>query len=127
MPGKRGRPKGSGGFDRLRQHERLRAMVAAAQDEMTAAQISNAKGIRFVMVRNAKTGKFERVGKDRVEAILADQKKGKGAGLEIVEVWEKDPSVHAFADLMDRVLGRPKHVVETEGEISLNISWKDAE
>jgi len=47
------------GFDALRQHERIREMVAAAQDEMVAAQIEAAKGIKYLVAREKKTGKFK--------------------------------------------------------------------
>ena len=34
-----------------------------------------------------------------------------GKGEEIIEVWEKDPSIHAFSDLMNRALDKPKEQV----------------
>ncbi len=34
-----------------------------------------------------------------------------GKGEEIIEVWEKDPSIHAFTDLMNRALDKPKEQV----------------
>jgi hypothetical protein len=43
---------------------------------------------------------------------------------DIIEVWEKDPSVSAFTDLMNRALDKPK---EQEQEIDLQanvtITW----
>lgn len=51
------------------------------------------------MVREKKGGKFTRV----TEAM---DKQKLGRGEEIVEVYEKDPSIHAFADLMNRALDR---------------------
>ncbi len=41
--------------------------------------------------------------------ILRKEKFGRGE--EIVEVWEKDPSIHAFTDLMNRALDKPKEQV----------------
>ena len=42
-----------------------------------------------------------------------------GPGEEIIEVWEKDPSIHAFTDLMNRTLDRPK---EQELPVSLKVA-----
>ena len=50
--------------------------------------------------------------------ILRKEKFGRGE--EIVEVWEKDPSIHAFTDLMNRALDKPKEQVlelSIEGDI----------
>ena len=56
-----------------------------------------------------------------VESDTAAMDKEKiGRGEEIVEVWEKDPSIHAFADLMNRALDKPKEQVlelSIEGDI----------
>ncbi len=55
-------------------------------------------------MREKKGGKFLRVTESMAHAKL-------GKGEEIVEVWEKDPSVHAFTDLMNRALDKPKEQV----------------
>src|SRR5215510_8165719 len=86
------------GFDALRQHERIREMVAAAQDEMVATQIEAAKGVKYLVAREKKGGKFTHLMKEAAEAILS----GEDNTREIVEEWEKLPSTHAFADLMVR-------------------------
>jgi hypothetical protein len=101
-----GRPKG---FDKERARQKLREMVWAEMDAMTQAQIDNAKGIKYLVVRERKGGKFV-----RVTEAMANVKLGQANGEEIVEVWEKDPSVHAYSDLMDRTIGRPKEVLEAE-------------
>jgi len=81
------------------------------------AQMANAEGIKYLVVRDAKSGKFLRVSEG--VAKLAD-------GEELIEVWEKDPSIQAFSDLMNRALDKPK---EQEQEVSLNgglvIKWAD--
>lgn len=83
---------------------------------MLEAQVANSKGLKYLVVRNAKTGKFERVSKDRMEALLES---GNEQELERVEVWDKDPSVQAFTDLMNRALDKPK---EQEIEVSMTMT-----
>jgi hypothetical protein len=90
----------------------LRQIVLAEMQALTAAQIAHAKGLKYLVTRNAKTGKFERVSKERMEQLL---EAGDDA-LETIEVWDKDPSVQAFTDLMNRALDKPK---EQEQEIKL--------
>ena len=50
----------------------------------------------------------------RVTEAMAKAKLGQHE--EIIEVWEKDPNVQAFTDLMSRALDKPK---EQEQEIKL--------
>lgn len=110
---KGGRPKG---FDKERARLKLRERVWAEMDGMIDAQIENAKGLKFLMVRE-KTGKFKRVAKDVAEKL--------NPGEEIIEVWEKDPSVYAFADLLDRTLDKaaqPKQEVDVKGDVT--IKWQ---
>ncbi len=77
--------------------EALRIIVMREMEAMAAAQIANAKGLQYLVYRDKKTGKFERV-KD-LEAVDQDE--------HTIEVWEKDPSVQAFTDLMNRALDKP--------------------
>ena len=85
-------------------------------EEMTAAQISNAKGIRFLVVCEKKSGKFvRRVTEDGEIKLNKDQ--------EVVEVWAKDPSIAAFTDLMNRALDKPK---AQEQGINLNMPATEA-
>lgn len=79
--------------------EVLRQVILTHMDEMVAAQVAHAKGLSFLMVRESSTGKFLKVGKHRAEKLDPNQ--------EIIEVWEKDPSVQAFTDLMNRCLDKP--------------------
>ena len=94
----------------------LRQIVLEEMRELAAAQIANAKGIKFLVVREKASGKFLRVGEGRAEKLKPEE--------EIVEIWEKDPSVQAFTDLMNRALDKPK---EQEQEIkvdgALEIRW----
>ena len=98
-----GRPSG---FDKEQARLRLRALVSAHLDEMVEAQLANAKGIKFLMVREGKTGKFKRVAKEGAEKLNPDE--------EIIEVWEKDPSVQAFTDLLNRTIDKPAETVNAE-------------
>lgn len=93
--------------------EALRQVVLKEMEDLCAAQIAHAKGLKYLVTRNAKTGKFERVTKERMEALLES---GDEKALETIEVWDKDPSVQAFTDLMNRALDRPK---EQEQEIKI--------
>lgn len=90
----------------------LRQIVLKHMDEMTAAQIAQAKGIRYLVVRDKKTGKFV-----RVTEAMAKEKSGLAENEEIIEVWEKDPSTPAFTDLMNRALDKPK---EQEMEVKVS-------
>jgi hypothetical protein len=65
------------------------------------AQIANAMGVKYLVTRDKKTGKFVRVIEAMAQVKLGDHE-------EIIEVWEKDPNVQAFADLLNRALGKPK-------------------
>lgn len=90
--------------------EALRTIVLQHMDEMTAAQVSNAKGIRFLVVRQKSSGKFLR-------RVGATGETTHNPDTEIIEIWEKDPSVQAFTDLMNRALDKPK---EQELEVKLS-------
>lgn len=85
--------------------EALRAIVLREMDAMTAAQISHAKGLQYLVYRNKKTGKFERV--KAIEDVDQDEN--------TIEVWEKDPSTQAFTDLMNRALDKPADQLKVTG------------
>jgi len=104
-----GKPKGfkaKSTIEKEAAREALRQIVLRELEELTAAQIAQAKGIRYLVTRDKKTGKFVRVG----EAMA------KASDEETIEIWEKDPSIQAFTDLMNRALDKPK---EQEQEIKL--------
>jgi hypothetical protein len=77
----------------------LREMVMARMAPLVEAQIANAMGIKYLVVRDKKTGKFLRVTEAMAKVKL-------GQDEEIIEVWEKDPSVRAFTDLMNRTIDK---------------------
>lgn len=123
------RPKGSGkpkGYRapktlaKEQARELVRQRITAELQPLLDAQIANARGLKYLVVRDTKTGKFVRVGE-----ALARQKQGRTE--ETIEVWEKDPSVQAFTDLLNRALDKPaeqEQAVALSG--TLTIRWQDA-
>lgn len=93
----------------------LRAIVTRELAPMVEAQVANAKGVRFLMVREKTSGKFVKVGKDAAEKL--------DPATEIIEVWEKDPSVQAFTDLMNRTIDKPIEQVQADVKGNITISW----
>lgn len=110
-----GRPKGSKNkatlkaeFDKEALRAELRARVQAKLGPMIDAQIANAAGIKYLVLRHAKSGKFiKRIEDPESADIKLDP------GTEIIEVWAKDPSVQAFTDLMNRTIDKPTETVES--------------
>jgi DNA-directed RNA polymerase beta subunit len=97
--------------------EALRQIVIREMDALVSAQVSNAKGIKYLVVREKKTGKFLRVSELRARGLKPDE--------EIVEIWEKDPSVQAFTDLLNRTIDKPAEHVELTGKDGepLEVKW----
>lgn len=113
MPRPKGTPKSGGrkkgtpnkatlGKEQAR--EALRQIVLEQMRELVAAQIANAMGIKYLVARHKGSGKFERIGEEDLKALLA----GEDSDRVVIEVWDKDPSVQAFTDLMNRAIDRPK-------------------
>lgn len=95
---KGGRPKGSRSqatMDKLQAREFVRKRVTEALGSLLEAQVANASGIKYLVARDPKTGKFERIAASQVRDDA------------VIEVWEKDPSVQAFTDLLNRALDKP--------------------
>jgi len=90
--------------------EALRQIVLREMEGLTAAQIAHAKGLSYLVGRD-KAGKFKKLTSEEADKALAGE-----SDYTLVEVWEKDPSVQAFTDLMNRALDKPK---EQEQEIKL--------
>ncbi len=110
--GKRGPQKGAvykPTLTKLQAREALREVVIRHMDEMVASQVAHAKGIKYLVARSSKGGKFEKVSPDKLEEMLA----GQDDGSIILEVWDKDPSVQAFTDLMNRALDKPADQEQT--------------
>ena len=104
-----GRPPGRQNNETLSKaeaREEVRKAIARHADALVEAQIANAKGLQYLVYRNKKSGKFERV--KALEDVDQDEN--------TIEVWEKDPSVQAFTDLLNRYLDKPK---EQEQEVAV--------
>lgn len=106
---KGGRPTGARSASTLSKEaarELVRQRVLRDMEPMVAAQIAHAQGISHFMLRDKKTGKFERITEQaQIEAALNADDAQEGSSYYI---WTKDPSVQAFSDLMNRALDKPK-------------------
>jgi len=89
-------------LDKLAAREFVRQRVTEALGPMVDAQVSHAKGLQYLVYRDKKSGKFERV--KALEDVDQDEN--------TIEVWEKDPSVQAFTDLLNRALDKPAEQVQ---------------
>ena len=85
--------------------ELVRQEVTQHLPELIEAQVANAKGLQYLVYRDKKTGKFERV--TNLETVNQDEN--------TIEVWEKDPSVQAFTDLLNRTIDKPAEQMKVTG------------
>lgn len=108
-----GRPKGPQTLEKEALRDLVRARVAKQLGRLVDAQIANAQGLKYLVARNKKTGKFERVSKERMEALL--KRADTDDELEVIEVWDKDPSVQAFTDLVNRTIDKPAEQMRVTG------------
>jgi hypothetical protein len=101
--------------------EEVRQRVAAQLGPLLDAQLANAQGIKYLVTRHKSSGKFI-----RVTEAMAKVKQGQDE--EIIEVWEKDPSILAFTDLLNRAIGKPVEAVELSGKDGepLIVKWGGA-
>lgn len=83
--------------------ELLRQIAMRSIEPMVEAQVANAQGLKYMVVRDKRTGKFVRV----TEAMARELEGQPEAEHQSIEIWEKDPSVQAFTDLMNRIMDRP--------------------
>lgn len=98
--------------------EALRQMVLTHMERLVAAQVAHAEGLKYLVTRDKKTGKFIRVGEAMAKAKQGDTE-------ETIEVWEKDPSVQAFTDLMNRAIDKPaEQLQEVQHTGSLTLKWQ---
>lgn len=86
--------------------EALRQLILQRMEQLVGAQIAHAEGLKYLVTRDRKSGKFI-----RVTEAMAKAKQGDGKE-ETIEVWEKDPSVQAFTDLMNRAIDKPAEQVQ---------------
>ena len=116
-----GRPRGRKELKTLAKEEArefLRQMVTAELEPMARAQIDNAKGLKHLMMRDPKTGQFERVTGSAAQIDKALKSKN------AFWIYTKDPNVQAFTDLMNRCIDRPSEHVEIAGAGSITIRWQ---
>lgn len=91
--------------------ELTRTLITGHIREMVEAQIKKAKGVRFLVTRDAKRQKFVPVTKHMLKHGLA-------VG-EVLEVWEKAPDTGAFNALCDRAMDRAAQPVAVDGKLRL--------
>lgn len=116
---KGGRPKG---WDKERQRQKLREQFFQHQDAIVEAQIKNSLGIKYLVSRDRKSGKFSKLSAEQAESRLSDE--AWLADNEIIEIWEERPNVQAFTGLADRALGKPTEHIEQEISGGLELTWK---
>src|SRR5262249_6426886 len=74
-----------------------------------------------LMMRDPKTGKFERIAKDVDDPKVAEaQIDAALASNNAVWIYTKDPSVQAFTDLMNRALDKPTEQIQLSSELNLH-------
>jgi hypothetical protein len=98
--------------------EALCQRVFANLTVLVEAQIASALGLKVLVVRNKQTGRIR-----RVTATTAALELGRDE--ESIEVWTKDPSTRAFADLMNRAIGKPVSCVDVNQSGSMEIRWRE--
>ena len=112
-----GKPKGHKlpqTLDKLQAREFVRQQVIARLTPLLEAQFAHAEGLKYLVTRERKTGKFIRV----TEAMARIKLDPSNESEEVIEVWEKDPSVQAFTDLLNRALDKP---AEQEQKLDVTI------
>jgi len=121
-----GRPKGihtkhKSTVDKAALRAVLQGEVAKEWTPMIQAQIKHAKGINYLVYRQKKGGKFTKVTAANAEALFKLAEAGREDGGVIVEVWEKEPSTQAFADLANRTIDKPAETLLATLEGALTI------
>ena len=105
-------------LDKEAAREALREMVKTRLAEMVEAQMDNAMGIRHLMLRDPKTGKFERVTDEAgIDAALASEGQA-------VWIYTKDPSTPAFTDLMNRTIDKPTEQMSVDANVAANVVYR---
>src|SRR5215813_13976926 len=124
MGGKRpgaGRPKGMKWPSTLAKAEardKVRQFINARLPEFLEAMADNVIGIRHLMMRDPKTGKFERITGDAKQIDKALKSKN------ACWIYTKDPNVQAYTDLLNRAIDKPAEHVAIEGAGSITIRWQ---
>ena len=116
-----GRPKGQQTLDKEAMREIVRQRVGAELGPMLEAQISNAKGIKYLVARDKNTGKFEKLTEAKAKARLS----GGESDREVIEVWEERPNVQAFTDLLNRAIDKPAEQVTLDVPNAITVRWAE--
>jgi hypothetical protein len=98
--------------------EFVRRKVTENLNTLIDAQIDNAQGLKHLIMRDPKTGKFERITGDAKQIDKALKSKN------ACWIYTKDPNVQAFTDLMNRCIDRPSEHVEIAGAGSITVRWQ---
>src|SRR5215813_2150866 len=99
--------------------EFVRQTVTENLGPLLAAQIDNAEGLKHLMMRDPKTGKFERITGDAKQIDKALKTKN------AVWIYTKDPNITAFSDLLNRAFGKPTEQIQLSGaDGPLVIRWQ---
>jgi hypothetical protein len=112
-----GRPPGAQNvatISKEQARDALRQIVLAKMSQLVDAQLSNATGIKYLVRRDAKSGKFVRVTADMLDNQTDEDR---------IEMWEKEPSVQSFTDLMNRALDKPKEQ-EQDIKVDAEVTFK---
>ena len=117
-----GRPRGKKMLKTLQAEqarEHVRQRVIARLDPMLDAQFDNAEGLKHLMMRDPKPGKFERITGDAKQVDKALKTKN------AVWIYTKDPNITAFSDLLNRAFGKPTEQIQLSGaDGPLVIRWQ---
>jgi hypothetical protein len=100
--------------------ELVRQTVTENLGPLLAAQIDNAQGIRHLMMRDPKTGKFECITGNAKQIDKALKSKN------ACWIYTKDPNVQAFTDLLNRAIDKPAEHIQVAGADGgpLTIRWQ---
>ena len=99
-------------IDKALHREVHRQVVAKYADRMIRSQVMHAIGIHHLFTRD-KTGKYTRVEDEQKTFDLLEH----GTEGQDFFIFQKDPSVAAFTDLMNRAFDKPK---EQEQELKID-------
>ena len=119
-----GKPRGVKWPSTLRKEEArelVRQYVTERLPQFLDAMSDNIVGIRHLMMRDPKTGKFERITGDAKQIDKALKTKN------TFWIYTKDPNVQAFTDLLNRAIDKPAEHIQVAGEGSITIRWQHDE
>lgn len=94
----------------------VRELVLAHLKPLVEAQLANAKGTNYAVVRHA-DGTFRRI--DSAEEF----DRAAAAG-DPITIHTQQPNVTAFSDLMNRALDKPVEPHEVEHSGGIDVCWK---